>query len=354
MAMPGATLTPQRPWRRLHASTWCVLVAGLVLSVLVIVPGELKETWGWTAARVEHGWPWVYLSRRTVGFAEYEPGKPPWLIADGWNWSVDSRIRVTPNPDFSFVMLLIDLAVAAALVLLLATAFEWWRRQRRRIWQIYLSDLLLGLLGIALLFGWWHHYVRRHGKSELALEQLPLYEPNGRVVWQYGGPAWLAKLAGTAPLPRQFDSVAAIDLEGSLADSSFASAPLNPLANLSMLELFDATDSDVPRLAQLQRLEFLTLHALPAKPISDRSIPSLTRMTTLRTLHIGNSSLSDEAILQLRTLTKLERLSFGKNPRLTRRGLNALQRELPNCSIEHWFEDDSEFEPTSGSGSPNR
>src|SRR5688572_14010864 len=161
----------KRPWYRLHRSTWTVLVLATAVLVLLIAPGELSDDWGFFPSKLRHGWPWIYLSRRTE-LPGYKKGAPPWLIAGGWSWSVEPKLRSETNPSFSLPMLWADLAVAGGILFLSAAAFEIWRRRRERLLQIHLSDIAAATLMLGLLLGWWHQYYRRHAQAEQALQAL--------------------------------------------------------------------------------------------------------------------------------------------------------------------------------------
>src|SRR6266566_7338319 len=82
----------RRPWYRLHRSTWLVAPLGLIVAVLLVVPGGIGsypelDSWGNSPAIV-HGWPVAFLWRVRSDWypSGYDPAKVsptlPWKLTD--------------------------------------------------------------------------------------------------------------------------------------------------------------------------------------------------------------------------------------------------------------------------------
>ena len=335
--MRSETAPSGRAWHRAAR-----LDMGLCLALTLTVSGpadragRVEGLIGAGFANPQHGWPWIYLAGSTDHFPGYSSENvPPWLIAGGWNWSVKEDLRSETNPAFSWTLLLADLAVAAAILLLSAAAFELWRRRRTWLLQFHMSDLVAFTLLIGLLLGWWHQYYRRHARMEQALHALSQEDPSkiSKVLWRYAGPDWLREARGPRALPRQFESIVMLDWRIDPGDIAGKLSALETLTNLRQLHLDGVVDADLPLLVRLPHVEFLILESPEDAPLTDAA------------LSVAGAN-DQPARLLLRSLTRLQRLSFHENPRLTRSAIDPLQRCLPACWIENLIggEDDSEVE----------
>jgi hypothetical protein len=154
-----------RPWYRLHFSTWLVAALGLIVAVLLVLPGE-EGYWPWVGSMrqqraVVHGWPWFYLWRTPRPWWD-DPTAPATFA-----WDVgDSVAR------FYFWPLLADVAVCA-LGLAAIVAFWDWRRRRLRRLQFSLRSLLLFVTIVAVALGWWG--VQRAADQELRVHLAAAY-----------------------------------------------------------------------------------------------------------------------------------------------------------------------------------
>ena len=103
--------------------------------------------------------------------------------------------------------------------------------------------------------------------------------------------------------------------------------PLSELINLKDLRIQQNQISDLTPLSELKNLELLFIGH---NPISD--ITPLKNLTKLRNLSLGYSGVNDlSSLLGLSNLKKLDLL----NTSVTLGQVNALQKTLPNCEIEH-------------------
>ena len=202
-------LKPANPWRRLHASTYVVLVAAAAVLFLLNVPGQYTvhidpvrpATWrapSKHAERIEHGWPWTYLVRTDRRYDDQASGQSRSTRI----WSLtEERVAFWPGE-------LAKNVVAACGVLIACLAgWEYWRRQRRRIWQLHITDVFVitALVATAL---WYGLKTKREFEREIiALRHLGIaVEDDGALTagtWNLeeygfrrsrGGPSWLREL----------------------------------------------------------------------------------------------------------------------------------------------------------------
>ena len=146
-ASTPATAAPCRPWYRLHFSTWIVCIFGLLVTVLLIVPGE-EGWWPWEGSlhqerAVLHGWPWLYLWRTP---------QPWWTdpsASRSFAWNIGDAVK-----QFRLIPLVADVALFALCATGVAALWEWRRRQRRRL-QFSLRSLLLFVTFVAVGLRWW-------------------------------------------------------------------------------------------------------------------------------------------------------------------------------------------------------
>lgn len=151
---------------------------------------------------------------------------------------------------------------------------------------------------------------------------------------------------------------------------SFDQANLQAIGKLQhledlQLESIDFPKRDVSRLASLRRLRRLELYGTN---VADSGVESLGSLLELRTLTLRGTQLtpaalarvsrfpelqdlniywvkgeaSDDQLLQLQSLMKLQRLEIGP---ITPAQLAVLQKALPTCEIRGWAEDSRPLDP---------
>jgi hypothetical protein len=137
----------RRPWYRLHLSTWLVAVLGLLVGVLLIVPGEdgvYPEDGSLRPERaVVHGWPWPYLWRTPATISSYQP------MTTSSPWWLCTAVR-----SLNGFALIADTLLCTCVCAIAVSIFELQRRRTRRL-QYSLRSLLLFVTLIALALGWW-------------------------------------------------------------------------------------------------------------------------------------------------------------------------------------------------------
>jgi hypothetical protein len=196
-----------RPWFRLHASTYvAMLLTGTVLFFLN-VPGQytvhLSAGFGPQTAfsnldqYIEHGWPAVYVSRfateRTSLYAL--PARPSvWRITDD-------------VVEFNRSILALDAASALFIVGLVAALWERRRRRRWRLWQLSIADLFASVAVVGSICGylaWQHQEYEDEQKAVRSLVDGNIVErqdafggfwmgDNCCVAWQNELPSWITE-----------------------------------------------------------------------------------------------------------------------------------------------------------------
>ncbi|NQT17242.1 MAG: hypothetical protein HQ582_31095 [Planctomycetes bacterium] len=311
-----------RPWYRLHRSTGCVLVPAAAVLILLVVPGDWSDT-EWLmglGSNIEHGWPWVYLSRTAVQW-DYDDLAPPesaipWLNPSSWSFEADMR-------GFRPSILLADVLAALVLLSVVAVGVEWRRRRQHRFWQFSLGEMLVVTCLIAAGLGWCQ-YNKQVLEREKELAPPP---PNvlgalvsGRTI-DYVGPLWLRKLAGERNL-QGLHRVTGVTWVGEpFGDEEFRRRveKLDTLSSLESLSIYGPEITDevlesLPRLPQLRAL------ALSSVSITDAGLAHVERLGDLRDLYLTNTRITSAGLKHLRQLKRLDRLSLD-NTRIDDAGL---------------------------------
>lgn len=138
-------LKPRRPLHRLHISTWLVAALVSLFFCLWNVAGYYREREpAWEASVWAFGWPWTYLEQpvESTGFP-FSRRVDDGIVLNPWKTA--AKFRGT-----GFVL---DGVVGLAICLSLVAGFEVWRRQRAHLFQIYLAELGLLTLFIAIILG---------------------------------------------------------------------------------------------------------------------------------------------------------------------------------------------------------
>ncbi len=291
----------------------------------------------------EHGWPARYARREHSQQTTAEGPPSAWRPWEGpGQWSI--------------VNLLLDLGLWSLVLALAGVAAQYWRSQRRAIWQLGLRDLLI-LTGVAGLVCAWIAAARVDYLREQSLRATYLartgnpgseHQPGASV------PAWLPdslqaryrglfsrtcyyRSDGDSDLACQHPHLLALretayhkDFPRHLRqmsrlealDLSFTELPyfdatrqatilksLTPHSNLRGINLYstNATDADMAWLAACPRLEVIELSDTK---IGDHGLAHLARLPRLRVLSISSDRISDAGCRSIAQMVALEELSL--------------------------------------------
>jgi hypothetical protein len=193
-----------------------VILLAATLLVLLNVPGRYVPYVDFEGSRysvneqIGHGWPWLYLTR------------DEWPASGTWNMPEPNSVwsLLEDVVKFKPLILALDVAVACVLFMVTAVGFEWWRRQRSRVLQVRLTDLLGGTAAIAIVVAYSLSMVRefkqeRETMRDLGYLQLE-YDPGEHTPawvsgWARGGPAWARPFLGQHD-PKCFDRVVQVNV----------------------------------------------------------------------------------------------------------------------------------------------
>jgi len=358
--MPESAATTGYTPRRSVACLWplrlfTLSVASIVAAIAFLAnfpaveaphPELVDGTFGWhfnLAREYEHGWPAVY-SRRTLSHRTSAEGPPsawqPWEGPGEWSTS----------------KLLLNLALWSVAIVATAVAAQWWRAQRRAVWQLGLKDLMIATVAAGLVFAWLADqradYLRERALVD-ALRARPAQAAQGhqfgarvpawwRVSWQdrwhslFDRPCYFYS-CGDTDLACQHRHVVAIRetvfhpefpehlrkmrrLEA--IDLCYARLPyfdvtrqatilrdLAPLPRLRGINLAgtNATDADMAWLGRCAELELIDLSQVD---ISDRGVAQLARLPRLRHLELASDRISDRGCKSLAAIASLEILEL--------------------------------------------
>ena len=212
--------------RRLHASTYSVLLLTITVLFLLNVPGQYVPYVGMplpeeqlfgdhriVRERLEHGWPFSYLVRDDRYFVPRPSESEPRPTAI-WSFTEDFV-------SFDGWRLAGDIFAAICLIGVAGLLAEYWRRQRSAIWQLRVSDLF-GITAIVAAAIWYVQSTLREYQAERsAIQDLGLlvsdYSQYRRdpvsspvSVRSHGGPTWLRSLMGER-FPKVFDRLILLD-----------------------------------------------------------------------------------------------------------------------------------------------
>lgn len=309
-SQPTTATSARRP-RRLYPSTVVVGLVAVVALGLAMVPGDRRFTGIDPGAveftQIDHGWPLIYLTRRIEN-----PGE----TSDAAQiWSLTGSVR-----GFHVPALLLDLLLATSALAAIVLGYQYWRRQRGRIWQLHLSDVLAIVLLSAGVFAAYHRLDVTHRNQKLACERLKTlaYGADDPEQLQVVGspryfsvateprlPDWLAALYDGGDF-NIFDTVVGLNL----AAEKFDDDSLAELANFPDVEALvlspKVTDSGISRLSKLSRLRMLDV----PYQVSDAGLASICGLAMLEQLRLDATRVSDDGLAHLKQLRNLRRVSL--------------------------------------------
>ena len=359
---PSGQSSPRR-WYRLHASTYVVLLLTAIVLFFVNVPGQYTvhidlfnpARWGPFGGdyeRIEHGWPWSYLVREDRHHREPETGDI--RATRIWSFTEDRLAfhpwRLVANSSVG------GLALAGCVL-----AFEYWRRQRQRIWQLRITDLF-GITAIVAATLWSGLQSRKEFLRDMAATReagvpldergAPIYMSCGTGLPDYfrtrGGPSWLREACGE-DFPPWWDRTVLLGLESptfnlaDLADLQLLSMrfrhglstanliALERLPNLKALrivhlavgdnagpaerdEIGDERDHAIASiLRHARRTDTLERLAVWYTAFGSQATSALSALSELRVLDLADCELGEEGLRQVSRLPRLEDLNLDQS-----------------------------------------
>lgn len=320
----------KRPWYRLHAFSWVVLLLASAVMILIVVPGEryadynarlwhesdelywlwLEQNPGYQGAFFEwfHGWPLTYLHRGAAVDLVPNTVEPENLRFNGWPlswstrwaWRFDGEIR-----RFYPLALLCNVLVTTLVIVCVAGAVECFRRRRGGWFRFRVIDALAVVLVACAMLTWWTSWKR--GQLAEADNVKALKLGIGQRQLAYRGPLWLRRLVGTSGPLNRFYRTNGMRLDAGFLDDEDWQR-LSELRYLETLELscrkFD--QATIEHLSHLPALSNLVLQS-PLKPQgshfagpwvdTDFSTLDMSKLDRVRCLDLSFGNLMFEDLL---------------------------------------------------------
>jgi hypothetical protein len=311
---------------RWHRSSRLVFGLALLLLFFCNLPGQfekyihyeigfpfyVKERW-------VHGWPGTYLVRDAVTHFDDPLAIPPSTVFFYEPTLTDCFSLGRDVVQARWWMLVINIGCVVLAASAIATAFEIWRRERARIWQIHLRDCLVASLVVALAAGW---LVQRQRQWAAEAQIRTLRAPDDLPplwVTYHGGITWLALCFPEHSWPRLF----ARPFEVQIHDKK----GWQYLHHFSAARHVDinvpATTEELAQLTKLPDLEALSYVSLEIKGDFTAELPALPqvrgwylsahaqgcrrldRLSNLEFLRIGEWDIDDVALQEVGQLRGL-------------------------------------------------
>ena len=323
-----------RPWYRLHASTFLVLLLVLTALVLLNVPGRVEtHTFGkpdpnnildfGLGSHLEHGWPWTFLTRDSIDNSQ--------SIISGHDisvWGMHKRVE-----SFSSWLLLSDVAVCGIFAAAAISLLERRRRKRAHLWQFSIADLLIAIAVFASALGYVGWGYREYQRETLAIEALignMQVEQNavsggfriaegGFVVWKSGLPGWITERLKV--LPHSF-----IDRVIYVAIGPREPADFRLLTSFSEIEAINLLNGGV--WSNEVQVERGYLSSVQSDGKFTRAMCQLNDLSRLRVLYLADSHVSDAALDVIASFPAIEMLDLGgeRGVRIGEAGLRHISR----------------------------
>jgi len=320
MAETGEKLvvSRRRPWYWLHRSTVLLLIAGIFVAAVVELPGDDapkgmvvpsgQNACGFTieAGQVDHGWPFVYLKRHTLGLS------PTGSISFAAIWNVTNGVESISMGAAALDALIISMVLVAIVIF-----HERKRRRGDRLTQFRLRTFMIATAVCAGFFAWWRQ--ERLLDTELRTH-LDAIDPSGMDrSWRSGG-VLLGKTTPISRLPLWLNSLIGEDRAADIGvtQPGFAFISWSPRIHDDVKYLVDRFPSRIVLVLE--------------RDCSDDGWLRLSKLETLRTMcvidpTIGRSGV--EAIKQLRSLEDLTLVLLDVPDGLQ----EELQKALPHCKV---------------------
>ncbi len=306
-------------------------LTAFLLLALCNLPGQevlrLKESPAWDEweleQRFEHGWPATSVSRSfDDSWGDSAVLEECWAI-----WENEPQVRTWG--------LVLNAVVAVALSWLCGLAFEAWRRQRHRLWQLYLRDLMAAVLLVSAVGAWYLREQRQSRYLQAALQSRDRSLQS--VATAAGGATWIRKLAGDEKLAF-LDRPAAIELDrrglvhlphlrevqhvhfsGVVSDETLRqleSLPQLCVLDLSLSVMVDERgQTNFFRKPPISNLTFPPLAGLRALDLTyvDYRVRGLDRLESLQSLDLTGAFVDEAVMEQVAALPQLTRLNLSTN-----------------------------------------
>jgi hypothetical protein len=318
--------------RRIHKSTLIACLIGSLLLIIASIPGRVIEWQPHSFTTYEHGWPFVYLKRRTIephpsyfhpitfsfrrdAISELPSWGVPWLTVDNWMlWESGEYEDDSARWRFSVAAFALDVLVAGALLTAVVAGCEMRRRRQRGVFAFNLRDMFAAVAIISLVCGW-HVYAMHEYRRELPFAERGWSDPDSG----YGvydevciAPDFVRALVGDKLMPDFFWRVSTVAIESDLVDDP--DKLCDELAAFSYLRTIciDYWEEEI-------HVPFSALRSLKA----------------LQRIEIDNSQyvFDKEDIRELSKLTELEEIAFWSLDEVQPELILQLQAALPECRI---------------------
>ncbi|HEY3393366.1 MAG TPA: hypothetical protein VGK58_11710 [Lacipirellulaceae bacterium] len=345
------------PRPRLHKSSIVIALIAAFIAILIEVPGRVD--YGTTRIRptglevrttFDHGWPWVFLRRTTLGYyaddevpqerrlklhpnafiplgfderTDLPMWSVPWLSAENWLfWEADMS-GAPPRWEFDPIALSCNLAIALLLFAGVVAAWEFWRRRREGplSFRFGLRAVLLCIAAAAAVLGWLTFLEREHGRETALIKRVSERSGPMEATWYDNdyvcvAPLWLRSLVGVRFFPEYFCRASTVELKP---------------------ERGEKTDLMCAEIAQL---DYVTKVSIDGDPRQRFRFSALRNLERIKTIEIWRPTILDEpALNELAQLKQLRKIVIERIDEIAPAVIARLEAELPNCKIIGYSDD---------------
>lgn len=338
----AAQQPPKRPWWRLHASTWCLVLLTAVILAVLNIPGRFPRSWADpNRSGIAHGWPWTMMERK-VPSAGADENRAEFL----WSWSLETTPNTVGQEGTSLIqspfpasrtfypaVVAGNAAVAIALVTAVVFLAERRRRQRRSFWQVTLAESLVGCAALAAGLAWLGWQVKHTERQRSAVAAI--HRDAGTVcldvLWESRLPDWWEALK-SGPSNRDVALGDVVDIHTILGSADAVLKRLEHLPAVRSLYLADRPLNDPALLAELRHLRNLQLLDVSRTGIGDEDLKHIAACETLVDLNLSHNPITGEGLKHLHRLRNLRFLDL-TNVDVSIEAVDALQAALPELII---------------------
>lgn len=319
---------------KVHRSTFVVATLMTMLSLILIVPGQVvgggsggcreyledhpdvaAELEGFVSTTlIDHGWPWVFLNRQTLSGGGTTWFGIPWLTPRAWtDWQAECDLEFSPRFLIYDMILLLSISAAVSL------AWEWRRRRRNHLLQVRIVDILVATAVISACLGWFV-FQRKASAAE---------QPHVEALWpEYDG---LLFVSMDSVIPNFFDRL--------VGQRDFSITPYRA----TMLDITPSYDPDASmsiedaffHLKHLKALRYIEIGCKPEE-MSYR-FDLMAQLPHVRTLHLwgdcDENPLEVETAREMVCLQQIKQLVLYDRNAISADALRLLANEMPNCEI---------------------